>query len=208
MMRPSILAVAVALTLGFAPSANATLFEFDASLNQATEANHLNPVSPATGYVQVFLDTTAHTLTLNFTFQGLVGTTTDAHIHCCTTTPGLIGGAVVATRNPLGVAPFLGIQAGTFSVPLNTTLASEWNGGFLNLAANGGNPLTAENTLLAGMLAGQAYFNIHTTAVGSGEIAGFLVKVPEPSSIAIVGGALLAFAAANRRRKAKATSAA
>jgi hypothetical protein len=48
----------------------------------------------------------------------------------------------------------------------------------------------AEATLLAGLAAGQTYFNIHTSTNPGGEIRGFLVATPEPSSFALVGLAL------------------
>jgi hypothetical protein len=37
------------------------------------------------------------------------------------------------------------------------------------------------------MAGGQAYWNIHSTFAGSGEIRGFLVPVPEPSALALFG---------------------
>src|SRR5215217_4018973 len=39
--------------------------------------------SPGTGQATVVLDPTAHTMHLDVTFGGLVGTTTASHIHCC-----------------------------------------------------------------------------------------------------------------------------
>jgi hypothetical protein len=60
------------------------------------------------------------------------------------------------------------------------TLASSYRAGFLT--ANGGSVANALTSLLAGLDSGQAYFNIHTSAVGSGEIRGFAQLVPEPAS--------------------------
>jgi len=200
----AVTAVVSALLMGTATAANATLISFNANLNQATEVNHLSPPSPATGNAQLIFDTTAHTLTMNWTFQDIVGTTTDAHIHCCTTNPGIISGAVVATH-PLDsiIAPgFLGTHAGTITVTFDTSQSSAWNPGFLNNATNLGNPLTAEATLLAGASAGRAYFNIHSTLVPSGEIAGFLVPVPEPSTLPLFAFAVVGLMFARRKPKA------
>jgi hypothetical protein len=52
-------------------------------------------------------------------------------------------------------------------------------------------------------MAGEAYFNIHTTANPSGEIRGFLVGIPEPSTLALFGSGLVGLATLRRRRKAK-----
>ncbi len=41
-----------------------------------------------TGNVAVTLDTTAHLLRVTVAFGNLIGTTTAAHIHCCTNAPG------------------------------------------------------------------------------------------------------------------------
>jgi hypothetical protein len=56
------------------------------------------------------------------------------------------------------------------------------------------------------MAAGEAYWNIHSTTFPGGEIRGFLVAVPEPSSLALLGlGAVgLAARAWNKRRASKA----
>ena len=52
--------------------------------------------------------------------------------------------------------------------------------------------------------AGTAYLNIHTASplgFPGGEIRGFLVAVPEPASMVILGSALLGFCAIRRRRR-------
>ena len=81
---------------------------------------------------------------------------------------------------------------------LNMTLASSYNPAFIT--ANGGTTTTAEAALLAGMLAGDSYLNIHTTVVPSGEIRGFLTQVPEPSSLATLGAGLAALGIIRRRK--------
>ena len=72
------------------------------------------------------------------------------------------------------------------------TLASSYNPAYIT--ANGGTTTTAEAALFAGLAAGQAYLNIHTTNFGGGEIRGFLVATPEPGTwfLALAGlGAIL-----------------
>jgi len=55
--------------------------------------------SPGTGFANVIIDDVANTMRVIADFSGLIGTTTAAHIHCCTTTPGT-GTANVATQTP------------------------------------------------------------------------------------------------------------
>ena len=125
--------------------------------------------SPGTGTAFAVLDITAHKLRVSATFAGLTSTTTAAHIHCCSTAPTNAG---VATTTPSFSGFPLGVTSGTFDQTYDTTLSSTWNPAFIT--ANGGTVASAEAALAAGMAAGQAYFNIHTTTSGGGEIRSFL----------------------------------
>jgi hypothetical protein len=83
------------------------------------------------------------------------------------------------------------------------TLASSYNPGFLNNAVNGGNTGAAEANLLAALLDGRGYFNIHTSAFPGGEIRADLHLVPEPDTwMMMLGGFVAAGLAIRRRRKA------
>jgi hypothetical protein len=68
---------------------------------------------------------------------------------------------------------------------LDLTLASSFNPSYVT--ANGGTPAGAESAFAAALAGGQAYWNIHSSSFGGGEIRGFVVPVPEPSTLALFG---------------------
>jgi hypothetical protein len=139
--------------------------------------------SLGTGTAVVTLDVAAHTLFVDVTFSGLSGTTTASHIHCCTGIPGT-GTAGVATVTPSFTNFPLGVTFGTYMHTFNTLDATSYNPAFVT--AEGGSAAAAEAALAAGLAADEAYLNIHTTVVPGGEIRGFLVPAPEPSTLAVV----------------------
>jgi CHRD domain/PEP-CTERM motif len=172
----------------------ADTFNFNASLSGPAESPPQN--SAGVGFATVSYNSLTHLLTVNVIFSGLVGTTTASHIHCCTPAP-FSGTAGVATTTPTFAGFPLGVTSGTYSTTLDLTLASSFNPAFVT--ALGGSLAVAENTLITGMLAGESYLNIHTSFAPGGEIRGFLVLVPEPATLTLIG--IGSAAALLRRRK-------
>jgi hypothetical protein len=171
---------------------------FDAVLNGPSESPTNG--SPGTGTTEVIIDVAVHTLSVAVTFAGLTGTTTASHIHCCTVIPG-VSTAIVATETPFFSNFPIGVTSGSYTHLFDLTAPTSWNAAFIT--ASGGTTATAEDALLAGMLAGEAYLNIHTTTFAGGEIRGFLTAVPETSTWAmlILGFAGVGFMAYRRSRK-------
>jgi hypothetical protein len=156
-------------------SAFADPVTFTAKLS--SEAQGQQNASPGTGSAKVVMDTTTHTLQVSMSFAGLENTTNAAHIHCLCTEPPGAQATSAATQVPTFAGFPMGVTSGTYSGTLDTSQAGAYSPRFL--AATGGTPASAEAALMAGMLAGQAYLNIHTAGTERfGEIRGFLVRAP------------------------------
>lgn len=177
-MKKLILSVLMA---GSLVSARANIFNYDVVLNGPSEspAN----ASPGTGVGFVSYDDVSHLMSLNLSFWGLTGTTTVSHIHAATASP-FTGTAGVATTTPTFAGFPGGVSSGSYANTLDMTLSSSYNPSYV--AANGGTTAGAEAALSAAMQAGKAYWNVHSSSFGGGEIRGFLV-VPEPSSLSLAG---------------------
>jgi hypothetical protein len=190
---PLQIVLAIAL-LAITPLSQATIFYYHVTLDGPSESPP--NTSSGTGSGEVDYDNFAHTLHVQVTWSGLMGTTTASHIHAPTASPGT-GTAGVATTTPYFAGFPTGVTSGSYDNYLDLTMSSSYNPAYIS--ANGGTTASAEAALAAAMAAGEAYLNIHTTFKPGGEIRGFLV--PEPSSMALlgIGGAVLGWVA--RRRK-------
>ena len=184
--------VVVAALVCLAGTSQAYVYNFTATMDGPSESPP--NASPGTGFATITYNDQTHFMDINASFSGLLGNTTAAHIHAPTVNPGTLT-AGVATQTPSFATFPLGVTSGNHIQSLNMSLASSYNPAFIT--ANGGTAASAEIAFFNYVVQGRAYYNIHTSVVGSGEIRGFLV--PEPASLGILAGAGLL--ALGRRRR-------
>ena len=110
-------------------------------------------------------------------FTDLTGDATAMHIHEAANNDFSTNGGVFAGLNGLS-----GFEA---------SLSSGGFDGFVDITDSGD---------IASLMSGNMYLNVHTAANGGGELRGNLVAVPEPSSLAVIGLASIAFVSRRRRR--------
>jgi CHRD domain/PEP-CTERM motif len=189
--------------------------EFDTVLSGAAEAPP--NASPALGSAHasiLFRADGSHELWLFYDFgtladPKLLGGATGAQLHVIngpgdTNTLDTRGPAVT----PLPAFPgfgYLGEKGGFDNLPgLSLFAASTYNPEWIT--ASGGIE-AAELALITGLVSGQAYFEITSSAFPDGEIRGFFTRseppppIPEPSSVILLGSGLALLAA--RRRRAR-----
>ena len=164
----ALLLLAASLLLAAVP-ASAAILHYHCNLSGPAEAPP--NASPGIGGAEITIDNVANTMRVQATFLGLLGNTTACHIHTPTAVAGT-GTAGVATMTPAFTGFPLGVTSGSMDNTFDLTLTASYNGPFVT--ANGGTAAGAEAALLAGIAAGKAYFNVHTTTVPGGEIRGFL----------------------------------
>lgn len=196
-IAPLLAAASVACALAAPAAAHESVYEAPLLGTSETPPN----ASPATGFARVTIDFDLFTMRVEATFSGLTGTTTAAHIHCCTAVANT-GNVGVATQLPSFVGFPLGATSGSYDHTFDMSLDSSYNqnaGGFL--ANNGNSAATAFNTLVAGLDAGKAYLNIHTSTFPGGEIRALLTPVPEPETYALMLAGLVAVGAATWRQR-------
>ena len=194
-IRVKWVACAAALAAGMmvmAPPAEASVIRYTSDLGPEA------PGATGSGFVELLYDPAFQTLGIETTWSGLSGTTTVAHIHCCTAEPGT-GNAGVAILPPTLPGFPTGVTAGSYSIVIDLTLASSFSAAFV--AFGGGTAAGAAAALIGGLDAGTAYLNIHTTTFPGGEIRGFPRQVPEPMSLALLGLGLVMLSFMQRRAR-------
>ena len=92
-----------------------------------------------------------------------------------------------------------GVTSGSYLHTFLLNDAGTYNPAFITAQ---GSLANAEAALVAGLAGGTTYLNIHSSTFPNGEIRGFLVPIPEPSTLLFAGAALASLALLRRRRQA------
>jgi hypothetical protein len=170
------------LFVALAAYATAAPFYFQSTLNGAQEVPSFS--TPGSGTASGILNGApgSWVFTYTVTYSGLTGTIAApfAHIHNAAVGS---NGPIVHDLDGANLAPIAGSTSGT--------IMGDWR------FDDASRPLT--DALANQLLAGNLYFNIHTTARAAGEIRGQIV--PEPSTYAMLAGGFAVLVYARRRSK-------
>jgi hypothetical protein len=178
---------------GYAPVASANPMTYGGTLSGANVTVPNN--SPGTGTFFITLDPTAQTFQIDVSFSNLTGTDTAGHIHCCSLTQSVAGGATVLPSWP-GFP--LGVTQGTYVSPVFNLLdPSFYTPAFVT--AQGG-VAGAEAALVGGIENGEAWFGIHTTTFPKGEIGAQILPAGEPASLPLLALGLAGLVILRTRR--------
>ena len=155
---------AVAVPAGAAPN--------DPSYRAVASGALESPPNPSPGTSLVTIDLGGKEMLVDLPFRDLNGTTTAAHIHCCTSTA-FAGTAPIAV--PFQDFP-MDVHAGTYSNAITLGDAASYDPAFVS--AHGGTAQGAASALVDAINANEAYVNIHTSLYPDGEIRGWFVAAP------------------------------
>jgi hypothetical protein len=161
-------AAALALPAGAAPN--------DPTYRAVASGALESPPNASPGSSLVTIDLNGKQMLVDMPFRDLDGTTTGAHVHCCTSTA-FTGTAPVAV--PFQDFP-LDVHAGTYSNAIALGDEASYDPAFVK--EHGGTVQGAASALVDGIDANEAYVNIHTSAYPNGEIRGWLVAAPVPET--------------------------
>src|ERR1043165_407079 len=178
MMKLSV-AIGAMILIGIAQQASAAPIPFTATMSGL---NEVPPnASTATGLTSLILN--GNSLTVNVTFNGLLGgLPSAAHIHCCIAPGQSVGVAVGFPGFPVALS-------GTYNHVFDLLDPSIYTSGFLT-GFGGGTASGAETALINGLMAGTAYSNIHNAQGPGGKIRGLITIVPEPVTLSMFGAGL------------------
>lgn len=175
MPRARVLLSVIAAVCLAAGMGQATMLQFDAYLDGLQETPPV--ATPGSGTGTLMLDDTNGNWTMTGTFQDLIGTSNNAHIHGPATVGVGPAGVIAPLTFDFGVTSGNYSGAGTFTAPQ-----------------------------MADLIAGLYYVNIHTSFRPGGEIRGQLLLVPEPSTAALLGLGMGLLAGVRRRSSARSSA--